>query len=558
MILDARTAGLPDRIEADVAIVGAGAAGITLALELETSGLSIVLIEAGGDKFDKVQQDFYRAQSVTPDAHGPSEMYRRRQLGGSTAIWGGRCIPFDPIDFEDRAWMPAARWPITYDEVARFYPRALAIAEAGQPEFDAGHADPAHPPALLPGTFGEDVILDRIERFSHPTHFGAWYHAKLHAAPAIRLLTNAPVDQILATDDGARAAGVGVRLGDGRHLTVAAPRVVVASGGIETARLLLASDEVRACGLGNERDLVGRFYQCHLEGELGTVAFHAPARDVQMDYFRSHDGIYCRRYIWLSPEAQRREQLAGLVLRPAHPGIVDPAHRHPVLSAMYLAKSLIVPEYARKMTALEHDARRALGGSSASFHAAHLRNVILGSPRLAAFAVDWTRRRILAKRKLPSVVLTERGNTYPLDLNGEQEPYRDSRIRLGDDRDAGGMRRAIVDWRTTEADGHRMVEGVRVIQRAFAAAGTATITLDDAEAAHWRAHPVPVGGHHIGTARMATDASQGVCDGNGETFGTRGLFIAGAAAFATSSFANPTLTLMALTLRLAEHLRDRR
>ena len=557
MIVDARRAALPARIEADLVIVGAGPAGITLALTLEDAGWDVVLVEAGGDKFDKAGQDFLRAQTVSPASHSPGEMYRRRQFGGTSAVWGGRCIPFDPIDFETRDWMPASRWPIAHEEIARYYPRAMALAEAGALDVTAAAADPREADPALPGT-GGDAITERVERFSHPTDFGGWYRKRLAAAPRLRVLTNAPVDQILTADDGAVASGVRLRLPDGAKVTVAAPRVVIAAGGIETARLLLASDEARPCGLGNEHDLVGRYYQCHLEGTLGSIAFHPPAGHDRFDYFRSHDGIYCRRYLWLSPEAQRRERLANMVLRPAHPSIVDPAHRHPVLSAMYLAKNMIVPEYARKMTALEHDARAQRGGSSASFHAAHFRNVLLGAPRLAGFALDWTRRRILAQRKLPSVLLAEPGGVYPLDLNGEQEPHRDSRVMLGNEIDGAGMRRAIIDWRCTAADRARMIAGVRVIAAAVNRSGLATITLTDEEAQAWSDHPVPVGGHHIGTARMAATAADGVCDANAELFGTRGVFIAGAASFPTSSFANPTLTLLAQTLRLAEHLRSAR
>ncbi|MEH3102551.1 MAG: FAD-dependent oxidoreductase [Sphingomonas phyllosphaerae] len=555
MILDARRAGLPPRLQADLVIVGAGPAGITLALTLADSGWDVVLVEAGGDRFDKAAQDFLRAQAVAPPTHAPGELYRRRQFGGTSAIWGGRCIPFDPIDFEPRDWMPAARWPIAYDDIARFYPQALALAGAGAPDMTAAAANPREADPALPGT-GADAITERIERFSHPIDFGGWYRGRLAAAPRVRVLTNAPVDQILTASEGAIASGVRLRLPDGANVTVAAPRVVIAAGGIETARLLLASDEARLCGLGNEHDLVGRYYQCHLEGTLGTIAFHPPAGHDRFDYFRAHDGVYCRRYLWLSPAAQRRERLANMVLRPTHAGIVDPAHRHPVLSAMYLAKNSIVPEYARKMTALEHDARRRLGGRSMAFHAAHVRNVLLGSPRLAGFALDWTRRRILARRKLPSVLLDAPHGVYPLDLNGEQEPCRDSRITLGQERDGAGMRRAIIDWRCTAADRARMVAGVRVIAAAVNCSGHATITLTDAEAQAWSDHPVPVGGHHIGTARMADGSASGVCDANAELFGTRGVFIAGAASFPTSSFANPTLTLLAQTLRLAEHLRS--
>ena len=554
MIADASTAGLPDELTADIVIIGSGAAGIVLALELAKTALDVIVVEAGGQSFSREGQAFYRAESVAPSTHGPVDMFRRRVFGGSTSVWGGRCIPFDPIDFEDRPWMGGASWPIAYDEVARHYPAALRYAEAGAPEFDAEHALPGEPAALVPGVSSPDVVLDRLERFSHPTDFGKWHRDALEKAPRVRLFTNAPVEQILASDEGARVAGVRVRLAEGRAVRMLAPRVVVAAGGIETARLLLNSNEARGCGLGNERDLVGRYYQCHLEGELGHVSFTPAWRDLRLDYQRSHDGIYVRRYMWLSPEAQRARQLAGLVLRPAHANIVDPAHRNAILSAMYLAKNFIVPEYARKMTSLELAAREAAGGSNARLLAGHMRNVLLSSPRLAAFSADWTRRRVLARRKLPSVFLRDPRGRYPVDVNAEQEPNFDSRILLGDERDALGLRRVRIDWHTRARDIDRVIEGVRVIGTALAESGAARIDVSPEDIERWRSQPIPVGGHHVGTARISNDPSTGVCDENAEIFGTRGLFVAGAAAFSTSGFANPTLTLMALTLRLSEFL----
>ena len=556
MIIDAAKAALPDRIEADIVIIGSGPVGITLALELAGAGQAVVLLEAGGQRFSRASQAIYRAEAVSPVAHGPVDMFRRRGVGGSSTVWGGRCIPFDPIDFEHRPWMRHARWPISYGDVARYYPRALAYAQAGALAFAAGVALPGEPAELAPGVASRDVVLDRIERFSHPTDFGRWYDARLRAQPHLRLYYNAPVEQILTADDGARAAGVRARIA-GRSLVFAAPRVVVACGGLETARLLLASDEARACGLGNERDLVGRFYQCHLEGEIGAIAFTRDVDRTRIDYQRAPDGTYCRRYLWLSPEAQRRDALAGLVLRPAHANIVDPGHRNPVLSAMYLVKSFIVAEYARKMTSLEAVARAEYAGGAGAYYAAHLRNVVAGAPRLTGFGLHWLRRRILAQRKLPSVVLIDRRATYPLDVNAEQEPNPESRVRLGGERDALGMRRLIVDWRTTEADHHRLAEGMRVIQRAVARSGTVRIDLGE-DLDVLAARRVPVGGHHIGTARMASDPSAGVCDANAELFGTRGVFLAGATVFPTSGFANPTLVMLALALRLAEYLRQNR
>lgn len=553
MIQDARSGPLAD-LDADVVIVGAGAAGITLALELEAAGLAIVLTEAGGEKFSKAGQDFYRAEAVAPESHGPVDMFRRRILGGSTSVWGGRCIPFDPIDFEDRPWMAHGTWPIGYDEVARHYARALEYAQAGSAEFSAGEAFPGEPAPMVDGVASPDVILDRIERFSHPTDFGKWYRQRIESSAGIRLLLNAPVTEVLTVDGGERAVGVRISTPSG-DVTVRAPRTVLAAGGLEVPRLLLLSTRDRAEGLGNAHDLVGRFYQCHLEGEIGHFSFAGPPAAVRLDYQRTRDGIYGRRYIWLSPEAQRAHRLSGLVLRPSHPNIVDPGHRHPVLSAMYYAKSFIVPEYARKLTSLEDVARKERGGTAAGYHLAHMRNLVLGSPRLLAFTADWLRRRNFARRKLPSVVLRDPRGVYPVDVNAEQEPNPDSRVTLGDERDALGQRRLRIDWKTTPADHERLRKGLRVIADALATSGgAAALHLDDADLTERLARRIPVGGHHIGTARMAANAREGVCDSNGEVFGTRGLFVAGAAAFPTSGFANPTLVILALTLRLADHL----
>ncbi|GGO97063.1 FAD-dependent oxidoreductase [Stakelama pacifica] len=556
MIFDTQKGSIPADLKADVTIIGAGAAGITMALELADAGLAVILLEAGGRAFSTASQEFYRAHAVEPASHGTVDMFRRRVFGGSTSVWGGRCIPFDPIDFEDRPWMAHGRWPIGYDDVARHYPRALDYAQAGPAAFLAGEALPGEPAPMVPGIESDDVVLDRIERFSNPLHFGDHYRERLRASSRITVLLNAPVVQILTNDNASAARGVRVRGPDGSLAEIASPRVVIAAGGIETARLLLISNEIKSCGLGNERDLVGRFYQCHFEGELGEIRFEKSVDQVRMDYQRSPQGIYCRRYIWLSPEAQRRHQLAGLVLRPNHANIVDPDHRHPVLSAMYLVKSRIVPEYARKLTSLEDQKRLERGGSAAAFWGAHLRNMVLGGPKLAAFTLDFARRRTFAKRKLPSVVLRDPRNLYPLDINAEQEPNPDSRIMLGDSKDAHGVPRISVDWRTTEGDHQRLVKGLRLVADAFNAGDTASVRFSDADYEIAMQRKVPVGGHHIGTARMGETDAIGVCDANCELFGTRGVYIAGAAAFSTSSFANPTLTLIALTLRLAARIAE--
>ncbi len=565
MKLDARLAETPDHITATVAIIGSGAAGLALALDLDRQGIAAVLIEAGGDAVSPAAQDFYRAATISPESHGPTHLYRRRAFGGTTAIWGGRCIPFDPIDFEARDWIANSGWPIGHDEVARWYEAALALCQAGPMQFEAASALPGSAPVMVAGVISPDVILDRIERFSNPAHFGKLYRDRIAASQSVRVLIHANVTEILTNAEGTVATGVAVRADEGaaggpssssggRRITIAAPIVVVAAGGIETPRLLLASQAAKNCGLGNERDLVGRYYQAHIEGEIGELQFKVPARDVLLDYQQSPEGIYCRRYIWLSPEAQRRERIGGLVARPHHPKIVDPDHRNPVLSAMFLVKDLIVSEYARKMTSTEQAAKARFGNKTHMLYAAHVKNIVLGSPRLAAFAWKWVRKRNLASRKLPSVVLRDPRGRYVLDINAEQTPNPDSRIMLSSERDSFGMPRIAVQWRTVPEDYAMIARGARAIQRAFAASETVSYEIDDHRFAEEVAACTRIGGHHIGTARMAVSAEHGVVDANGEVFGTRGLFVSGAATFPTSGFANPTLTIVALALRLGDHL----
>lgn len=553
MILDLAREELPEFLDLQVVVVGAGPAGISLALELETLGVPVLLLEAGGRRINAAGQDIYRAESLH-GGHGPVHRYRHRVLGGTSAVWGGRCIPLDPIDLEDRPWIPHAKWPISYGDLAQHYPRALALCQAGSACFIASEALPHEDGAGIFDMRDADLVTDRVERFSEPTHFGRRYHDQLKRSSLVTAVMNASVLRVTAEEGGRRVKGVTICLPNGSRQSLLAGTVVIATGAIETARLLLSSDTEKRCGLGNERDLVGRFYQSHLEGHVGELVL-TPGAAARMDYGRDAAGVYCRRYLWLSPEAQRREQLAGLAMRPTHAKVADPEHGHPVLSAMYLVKGMLLPEYARGMNSTEH-AEAGRVGRASDVYLRHIANVVRGSPRLAAFAADWTRRRVLAKRKLPSVFLTDPTGHYPIDVNAEQTPNPGSRIMLGDRRDALGQRRVVIRWRASQEDRLRVARGVSVAGRALERAGVGRIFMHDIE--QQLARLTPIGGHHIGTARMAETSSSGVVDRHGEAFDVSGLYVLGAASFPTSGFANPTLTIVALAIRMAGRVAQKR
>lgn len=559
MILNPHQLDLTQPLRAQVCIVGAGAAGITLACELDGTGLSVLLLDAGPvDGRGEVSQDAYEGSSE--GAHPTPRNFRRLGFGGTTAIWGGRCVPFDPIDFEPRDHVANSGWPIGYHEVARHYPKAMQYCDAGAFEFNAERAIAGgnSPVAGLADDSG--IVVDQIERYSLPTHFGQRYRPKLVASTNVRVLGQTALLQLLRSADGQHIREAACRLlgrdgtpAGGPALRVQADHFVLATGGIETVRLLLASEREHG-GLGNPHDNVGRYYTCHVENVVGSLRPIAsvgaePTRNA-LAFETTRDGVYARRKLLIAPDVQRRERVLNVAFRLHYPDVSDPSHGSAVLSAVYMAKRLLVPEHRRILQHGRGD------GDLPRVQAAHLRNIALGLPGLVGFAADWVRRHTLASRKLPYVLVPNADGSHVLEFNAEQTPMRDSRIVLGGDLDASGLPRVHVQWRMGSEDVASISRACRLLRDRIAAGGLCTLEFDDAQLPELVAASIPLGGHHIGGTRMAASAQQGVVDSDCTVFGLANLHIASAAVFPTSSHANPTLTIVALAVRLAGHLQS--
>jgi choline dehydrogenase-like flavoprotein len=551
MIDDARQVVRDATLRAQVCIVGAGAAGITLALELRRSGLSVLLLESGGLAPDAATQALNQGEVADPALHSPPDTYRQRRFGGSTTIWGGRCVPFDPIDLETRAWIPHASWPIDYETLRADYPAANALCEAGDFEYDARFALPGGMRPMIRGFAPAAFDLNGIERFSCPTDFASRYRHSLAAATDIRVLLHANVTHLGLSADGVRVETLTVSTLSGNRFRVRADQVVLAMGGIEVPRLLLACRDVHHAGIGNAEDLVGRFYMCHIAGTIGTLRLDRPRDDVWHGYDIAEDGTYCRRRMALRPERQRTAEIGNVVFRLHHPRIPDPAHRTGALSAIWLAKSLISYEYGKRLVSAD-----PAGLGTWLRHAGNLLSDPFGA---AGFLMHWLRHRSLAARKFPSVIIRPRANRFSLDFHAEQVPDPASRITLVSARDPLGLPRVHIDWRHAETDVRTVAVAFDTLRQAVAEAGIGSLTLDGAEAdiAAVVRRDGAYGGHHIGTARMGRGPRTGVVDADCRVFGMHNLFVAGSAVFATSSQANPTLTIVALAVRLARHLRRR-
>ncbi len=548
MILDANEFSDGDTLSADLCIVGAGAAGITLALELAGSPLSVLVLESGGLKPERATQDLYLGSVADERLHSPLDRYRERRFGGTTTIWGGRCMPFDAIDFEYRDFMPHSGWPIDRDTLLPFYPKANRLCEAGDFAYTLAESFDRPLRPMIEGFECPDFSTDTLERFSCPTDFGVRYGSRLRAAANVRVLLHGNVTALRLNASGNQLESLTIRTLAGKSMSARARQFVLATGGLEVARLLLASRDVQTQGIGNDHDLVGRYYMCHLAGTVGALSIHRPLDAVWNGYDVSDEGIYCRRRIALKPESQRRERIGNFIARLHHPRITDPAHRNAILSLLFLAKFVIPYEYGKRL----HGDERA----SLRTWLEHIRNVMGGPFDAVGFAWHMLKDRKLAERKFPSIIIKPKANLFSLDFHAEQQPNPESRVTLMQDLDALGLPRLRVDWRYTDNDVATVSRALALLAENVTRCGVGTLAYDPASIEFEMTRYGAYGGHHLGTTRMGHDPRASVVDPDCRVHGVANLSIASASVFPTSSQANPTLTVVALALRLADRLRS--
>jgi choline dehydrogenase-like flavoprotein len=550
VIADARRAP-PGPLTCDVCVVGGGPVGIAIASELGDRGIDVILLESGDRRFTSEAHDLNKGEVVDPAVHGPLEEYRRRRLGGATTAWGGRCVPFDREDFIARDDVPLSGWPFGRELLDPYYRRAHRHLDLGAFAYEASAAlaPPDRDRPMIPGLQSDDVTAKPIYRFSPPTNFGAKYAARLASARSVRVLLNATGVKLAANPAGTAVERLEVATGGGPRFTVEARRYVLAGGGLEVTRLLLASNDVQRAGLGNQNDLLGRTYMCHVTHHLDVELVSDQA---VWDYEKTADGVYCQRTLAVRPERQRAHGVLNHRARIEHPDIADPQHGNGVLSVSYLAKTVLTrlasnPLLSDKVAVIS----RGTQNRPVAEVGAHLRNILTDAGGVVRFSQRWIRERILSPRKLPSIVLASATNRYTLRFDAEQVPNLDSRVTLSGERDALGVPRLRVDWRWTELDRHSVEKSASLIGEALVRSGAGRVRRT------FEPVPFATGGHHLGTTRMSADPRRGVVDEHCRLHGVANVYVASSSVFPTSSYANPTLTVLALGLRLADRLAER-
>ncbi|MGD0882231.1 MAG: FAD-dependent oxidoreductase [Acidimicrobiales bacterium] len=558
-IEDLSTTTVGTSISTELVVIGSGPAGIVTALEAAGRGIDVVLVESGSRTFDPSVQDLSAAAAWDPTRHAPMPLAIRRQVGGTSAIWGGRCVPYDPIDFERRPFVDVSSWPVTYDEMAGYFQRSCDWLVCGRAMFDAAGL-PDAPASIVPGLEDGGVTASTLERWSLPTDFGATYLRQLTTLPRLRLLTGVTATRIVVPPENGAADHVAARTTVGGEVTLHARAIVVACGGLEGTRLLLSSPGPRGGQLGAESGHLGRWYMAHAEGVIANLHFSTPAASTVFDYERDVDGVYVRRRFAFTEEFQLEHELPNIAGWIANPELPDAAHGNGQLSFVYLALHsplgpMFAPDAQRlSLTGVDLPGT-PYGGSDVSPGRSHLRNIVRQPLSTGRFMVDFGTRRLLASgRKAPGFFVRNERNIYPMQYHGEHLPNRASQVRLTRQTDRLGRPMLDIDLRFSEADVDGVIRAHRYWDEHLRSSGVGRLEYlyEDLHDAVDRR--LGGGFHQVGTTRMSADPADGVVDKNLAVHGVSNVFVASSSTFVTSGQANSTFMIVAFALRLADHL----
>lgn len=552
MLIDAETLSAESFNDVDICIIGAGPAGIVLALELARQGRDILLVETG-DFGENKDADSLSDGVAISEKFAPLNMYRRRAVGGASTIWGGRCIPYDPIDFEQRDYVDSKGWPIAYDQVQPYFAKAAGYLEIEKADFTPSSIFGGEYRETIKRFGTEELSGDSLERFSAPTNFGKRYKKEITENERIRLLVHATCTKLDVSDNGSVIERAEFRTLSGKPLKIDARTYVVASGGLESFRLLANSDDRMPGGIGNASGLLGIGFMSHIEGNFLDLKLPAKDWPVVWDFEKLGNRIYSRRRLVLTQEAQRNHGLLNFIMRFFHATPANPQHKDGILSLMFIAKRWLLPEYRRKMTMLEREEAATFDSETTLFFR-HVGNIILNAPELIKFVPSWIVTRYMQYHRIPYVALESNTGVYRLEFNSEQCPNPSSRVFLTDDTDRLGMRRLGVEWRMSDQDVDSIVGAVEVSKQNFAKAGMELSWGSGDLRETVKEYSAPVGGHFIGATRMSAEAKDGIVNENLKVHGVENLYVLSASVFPTSSHANPTFTLVSMAARLGEHL----
>ncbi len=534
-----------DAAKYDAVVVGGGPAGLSFAMEMAAHGKTVLVLESGGFSPDEDQQKLSDADLVDPQSHEDMLIAVARRLGGTSNLWAGRCVPYDPIDFVDRPNIENASWPIGLDEITPYYERASWYLSGGETRY----SDPLNGIDID----DDDFSFDRLERYSNCPAIQVGHEEALQYNPNIDIRLNTTLVDLAFSENG-DVRSIRVKRPDGQAMDIAVTTLVLACGGLETTRQLLVAQRKHPDRFGGANGALGKFYMGHVTGEISDITFKNRSLEKGLNFYVDRDGTYVRRRFVPSDAVQLENDLTNIAFWPVVPPIADAAHRSGILSLLFLALStqpwggMFIAEAIRRKHVPEGIAKIP-----------HLLNVVRQLPQSAAFGFSFLYKRYLSSSRIPGFFVLNPGHRYGLSYHAEQVPSEKSRVYLSEKKDKFGVDRLVIDLNFSERDAEPILRSHKLLRDWLHKHELGTIDYRDPEEdAIQRIIEIATHGtHQIGLARMGKDAKRAIVDKDLRVFDSRNLYLLTSAVFPTSGQCNPTLTIVAMGLRLTQHLLGR-
>ena len=534
MLIDTRSIPDGEIIDTDVVIVGAGLAGISLAREFIDKNFNVCLVESGGLEPDKTTQSLYHGENIG-HPYFPLDTARARYFGGSSHYWlcpmgemrtGVRLRGMDAIDFEKKDWVPHSGWPFPKSHLDPYYRRAHDVCHIGKYSYAAEDWQDIFSAPLLP--LDDSQVETTVFHFGQRKYYFEDYLEEIDKASNIRIYLHANVLELETEINANHVTAVKIQTLARNQCLMRARFFVLALGGIETPRLLLLSNSVRKEGLGNQHDLVGRFFMEHPHLASGFFVPDDPELYKKFGFYapRTSEDYAVMGKLTVTDEIQRRDKILNYCVS-LHPRLIPYERMNKPVKSERIAATFL--------SSLRH------GKLSPQF-GQDIWSMIKEPKRVAKFL----QRQIKKKLGNPDQFLV-----FILNHMSEQTPNPESRVTLSDELDFLGQRKVRLNWQLCELDIRTIIRSQQVIDREIRRAGLGSLHIEMKDNDPSEIHG---GWHHMGTTRMHENPLHGVVDKDCKVHDISNLYIAGASVFPTVGYANPVLTTVALVLRLAEHM----
>ncbi len=504
--------------EYDVCIIGAGAAGITLALSLKDSALNICILESGGLDRDYQTQKLNDIETTDLPIGSPS---RARQFGGTTTLWVGRWKPHDKIDFEKRDWITNSGWPISLYDLEPYYKKSaelLSVPEYEQFKLSCQDLKNQH---IIDSHNIETSIFRWLEKKDFD--WGKKYKKEFTDLKNITVLLGANAVGLKTYSNSNSVEKVQVKTITGNSFNVKAKIFILASGGLENARILLISD------IGNEYDQVGRYYMDHPKGLVGEVELFNKNVDLALYWGLINDSKQVRAGLKIKDEIQKQNRILNsyVLLEPVFPWSYNPGMQA-VIGMVQLIKGRKIPFNIIKQ---------------------HIWEILANQKIVFSFLLNELYKKFLNR--------TQKVSKLKIWNFLEQEPRPENRVSLSNEKDLLGLPKIKLNWSLGQLDKKTMIEFHKILETELKNLGIGKLNspLLNHNLLDW-----PISGdasHHMGTTRMGDDPKTSVVDKNCKVHSIDNLYVAGSSVFTTSGYANPTYTICALAVRLAEHIKNK-